>query len=302
MRNTYEPGHSRWTGITGWLTVGCTLAAILCALLSVSSYPPLTAELCLAGASAVFACCWVAASYRAGRIGPLDKPRPLPGSRPSDRVLSWLFAFGVPFAVAAAWMVGVTGSSAEGMERERLERIDYERRDVEIVRPVGDPVYSPPGEDTAGFWTTDLLVRVPFTTGPRELVLEEYTTSRRPAEGMLVDAYYAPGHPEEGASEHWAFDFGQLFGPFMVVVLVFVLPFLIGAVAWIKSELFDFQVQSLRRFRPLLHLPVLGILLCGLALLLPVALEFEVGGFHRLPAFLGSLTPLLALAWVVREN
>ncbi|MFE4262471.1 hypothetical protein [Streptomyces sp. NPDC056883] len=292
-------GHSRWTGITGWLTVGCALAAILCALFSVSPYPPLTAELCLAGASAVFACCWIVASYRA-RIGPLDKLRPLPDNRPSDRVLSWLFAFGVPFAVAAAWMVGVTGSSETGMERERLERIGYEQREVEIVRPVGDPAYTPPGNDTAGFWTADLLVRVPFTTGPHELVLEGYTTAHRPAQGMSVDAYYAPGHPEEGASKYWDLDFGRAFAYFMAAL--FVLPILIGAGAWIKSEMYDSQVEDLRRFHPRLHLPVLGILLCGLLLLLPVALEFEVGGFHRLPAFLASLTPLLALAWVARES
>ncbi|MFB6523923.1 hypothetical protein [Streptomyces sp. NPDC056401] len=299
MGNTYEPGHSRWTGVTGWLTVGCALAAILCALLSVSPYPPLTAELCFAGASAVFACCWVVASYRA-RVGPLDKPRPLPGSRPTDRVLSWLFAFGVPFAVAAAWMVGITGSSAEGMERERLQRIGYEQREVEIVRPVGDPVYSPPGDDTAGFWTADLLVRVPFTTGPRELVLEGYTTSRRPAQGMDVDAFYAPGHPEEGAAEHWSLDLGLAM--VYVFAAIFVLPFLIGAGAYIKSEMYSSLVEDLRRFRPVLHLPVLGILLCGLALLLPVALEFEVGGYNRLPAFLAGLTPLLALAWAARES
>ncbi|MFE4637156.1 hypothetical protein ACFRJ1_27770 [Streptomyces sp. NPDC056773] len=298
MGNTYEPGHSRWTGVTGWLTVGCALAAILCALLSVSAYPPLTAELCFAGASAVFAGCWVVASYRA-RVGPLDKPRPLPGRRPTDRVLNWLFAFGVPFAVAAAWMVGATGSSADGMERDRLERIGYERREVEIVRPVGDPSYTP-GNEGPGSWTADLLVRVPFTTGPRELVLEGYTSSQRPAQGMRVDAYYAPGHPEEGASEYWELELGLAFGYFMAAI--FVLPFLIGAGAWIKSETFDFQMESLRRFRPVLHLPVLGILLCGLVLLLPVALEFEVSGYDRLPAFLAGLTPLLALAWVVREN
>ncbi|MFE2287859.1 hypothetical protein ACFXDJ_27295 [Streptomyces sp. NPDC059443] len=107
MARTYVPGRSRWTGATGWLMVASALGAIVCALTPLSRYPPLTAALSLAGASAFFACCWVVASYRA-RTGPLDEPW-TPRRRRGDRVLPWIFAFGVPFAVAAALMVLFAG-------------------------------------------------------------------------------------------------------------------------------------------------------------------------------------------------
>lgn len=179
MRHTYyEPGRSRWTGITGWLMVASAIGALACAVTPVSPYPPLTAELAFAAASAVFACCWVVASYRA-RVGPLDKPSPPAGYRRRDQVLPWIFAIGVPLAVAGALVVLCTGSSKEGREIDRLERIGYDSRKVEIVRLVGEPVHTPPTDDTHGSYDTDLVVRVPFDAGPREVVLDGY--NRLPA-------------------------------------------------------------------------------------------------------------------------
>ncbi|MFE4262472.1 hypothetical protein [Streptomyces sp. NPDC056883] len=294
MGDTYEPGRSRWTGITGWLMVGTALGALLCALTPVSPYPPLTAELCFAGASTVFACCWVVASYRA-RIGPLDKPQTLPRRRRGEDSLPWIFAFGMPFAVAAALMVLFTGSSKTGKEIERLDRTGYAQHRVTIVRLAGDPVHTPPSEDSDGWYNTDLVVRVPFDAGPREIALKAYHTSRSPEPGMRVHAYFAPAHPEEGVTGESFRSSALLLEGF---VLVFAVPILIGAGALTKAFMAPYHLEGLRRFRPGVHLPALAILLCGLVLLLPVALEFQVHGYNRLPAFLASFTPALALAWV----
>ncbi|MET9854189.1 hypothetical protein ABZY57_14745 [Streptomyces sp. NPDC006450] len=299
MKDVYEPGRSRWTGITGWLMVASAIGAIACALTPVSPYPPLTAELAFAGASAVFACCWVVASYRA-RVGWLDKPSPPAGPERGARVLPWIFAIGVPLAVAGALVVLCTGSSEYGKRIERLERAGYDERTVEIVRLNGEPVRTPPSEDSDGWYETDLVVRVPFESGPRDVVLERYDTTRFPEPGMRVDAYFAPAHPEEGVAEYT--DMGQAWFLVGGFVMVFAVPFFGIACAVTKSYMDVSDLRYLRRFRPGLHLPALAILLCGLLLLLPVALEFEVDGYNRLPAFLAGLTPVLALTWVVNRR
>ncbi|WP_327306152.1 hypothetical protein OG730_23880 [Streptomyces sp. NBC_01298] len=294
----YEPGRSRWTGITGWLMVASAAAAIGCSLTPVSPYPPLTAELAFAGASALFACGWVVASCRA-RIGPLDKPSPPAGYRRGDGQLAYLFAIGVPFAVAAALVVLFTGSSADGKEIERLERAGYDSGKVEIVRLAGEPVHTPPTEDSHGSYDTDLVVRVPFDSGPRDVALKGYTTSRFPEPGMRVAAHFAPAHPEEGVAEHPAMTRAWLGSP---IAAFFGLLWSGVAAAITKSFMDPSDMKNLRRFRPGTHLPALAILLCGLVLLLPVALEFQVSGYNRLPAFLASLTPLLALTWLVKRR
>ncbi|MCP3760426.1 hypothetical protein [Streptomyces sp. TBY4] len=299
MGNTYEPGRSRWTGITGWLMVASAIGAVLCALTPVSAYPPLTAELVLAGASAVFAACWVVASYRA-RTGPLDKPSPPTGSRTGDHVLSWIFALGMPLAVAGALMVLCTGSSEDGKRIERLERAGYDNRTVEIARLAGDPVRTPPSEDSDGWYDTDLVLRVPFDSGDREVLLKGYETTRSPEPGMRVEAYFAPAHPEEGVAEYT--DMGRARVVIILFALCFAVPLFGGAAAIAKSHMDPSDMEYLRRFRPGVHLPALAILLFGLVLLLPAALEFEVYGYNRLPAFLASLTPVLALTWVVKRS
>ncbi|MCP3760427.1 hypothetical protein [Streptomyces sp. TBY4] len=298
MGNTYEPGRSKWTGITGWLMVGSASAAIGCALTPVSPYPPLTAELVFAGASAVFAACWVVASYRA-RTGPLDKPPPPAGYRAGDERLAYLFAIGVPFAVAAALVVLCTGSSANGKEIERLDRVGYAERKVEIVRLAGEPAFTPPREDVHGWYNTDLVVRAAFDSGPREALLKGFETSRSPEPGMRVTAHFAPAHPEEGVAERPFMTRAWLGDP---IAAFFGLLIFGGAAAITKSFMDPSDMENLRRFRPGTHLPALAILLCGLVLLLPVSLEFPVAGFHRLSALLASLTPVLALTWVVRRR
>ncbi|MFF3216369.1 hypothetical protein ACFYYB_37850 [Streptomyces sp. NPDC002886] len=301
MGNThYEPGHSRWTGITGWLMVASAICAIVCALTPLgSSYPPLTAELVFAAASAVFACCWVVASYRA-RTGPLDKPPAPSGYRPGDHVLPWVFAIGMPLSVAGALMVLCTGSSENGKRIERLERAGYDSRTVEIVRLAGDPVRTPPSEDSDGWYDTDLVVRVPFDSGDREVLLKRYDTIRSPEPGMRVEAYFAPAHPEEGVAEYTSMGGARFV--ITLFVLCFAVPLFAFACGIAKEHMDHHDLRHLRRFRPGVHLPALAILLGGLVLLLPVALEFEVYGYDRLPAFLASLTPALALTWVVKRS
>lgn len=161
---------------------------------------------------------------------------------------------------------------------------------MEIVRLTGEPVHTPPTDDSDGRYETDLLVRVPFDSGPRDVVLKRYDTR----------SYFAPAHPEEGVAEYT--DMGRAWFLVGGFVLVFAVPAFGLACAIAKSYMEVSDLRHLRHFRPGLHLPALAILLCGLALLLPVALECEVDGYNRLPAFLASLTPVLALTWVVRRS
>ncbi|MFC9298341.1 hypothetical protein ACFTWH_16670 [Streptomyces sp. NPDC057011] len=295
MRDTYGPGRSRWTTTTGWLMVASALGALACSLIGWSPYPPLTVEVALAGASAFFAGCWVVASYRA-RLGPVGKP---PARRRTSRVLRWVFAFAVPFATAAAIIVTVTGSSEDGRRTELYEQAGWDHHEVEIVRLDGEPDYTPPSDDSAGHYTTDVIVRVPYAGGPQELALEAAYTKGAPEPGVHVDAYYAPGHPELGVGTEPAHDRGVLL-VFGILAITLGPWFIIGG-ALIKSETEPEDLDRLRRFHPATHLPALAILLTGLVLLLPVALEFEVAGFDRLPAALAVPTPALALTWVAKR-
>ncbi|WP_225798987.1 hypothetical protein [Streptomyces sp. NK15101] len=61
------------------------------------------------------------------------------------------------------------------------------------------------------------------------------------------------------------------------------------------------DLHRLRRFEPGVHLPALGILLAGLVLLLPMALEFQVAGLDRPLALLAVPAPALALTWLVKR-
>ncbi|MFJ4779263.1 hypothetical protein [Streptomyces sp. NPDC088762] len=311
MRDAYGPGRSRWTTTTGTLMVASALGAIACALVGVSPYPPLTVEVGLAGASAFFAGCWVVASYRA-RVGPpapwgaLDKPpatvtRPAkpPAPRRPGNLLRYVFAFGVPLATAAALVVAFTVSGEEGRRAERLQRAGWEHHEVSIVRLTGPPDHTPPSDDTDGYYNTDVIVRVPYESGPRDVTLEAAYTREAPEPGMAVDTYYSPGHPELGVGSR---PVPEHMGVFVLVMLAIVGgPWFIIGGALIKTQAKPEDLRRLRRFHPATHLPALAILLAGLVLLLPVALEFEVAGLRRLPAFLASLTPGLAVTWVVRR-
>ncbi|MFJ8214162.1 DUF3592 domain-containing protein [Streptomyces sp. NPDC096033] len=303
MKRTYEPRRTPWTTTTGWLMLTSALAAVVCSLAGVSPYPPLTVEISLAGASAVFAACWAAASYLAGRRLPkvsLSKtpPAPAPGRRPA-RLLRHLLAFGVPFATAAALVVAYTGPGEDGRRSERLERAGYELHRAEIVRLTGEPDHTPANEDHDGYYETDAVLRVPYDDGPREVPVKAVYTKGAPGPGTVVDVYYAPAHPEVGVGTR---SVSKRSTPVITLGLfLFTGPWLIIAGAWIRSELSPASLRRFRRFDPATHLPALAILLLGVLALLPVALEAEVAGFSRLWAVLAFPAPILALMWVARR-
>ncbi|WP_330297023.1 hypothetical protein [Streptomyces sp. NBC_00503] len=295
MRNTYEPGRSRWTTATGWLMLTSALGALVCTLLRLSPYPPLTPALACAGASAFFACCWIAASY-AARPGPLEKAVPDP--RAPGRILPYVFAIGVPLATAAALSVAITPSSAYGQRAERLERAGWDRHEAEVVRLTGEPDCTAPDDDVQQCFT-DLVLRIPYTSGTREVSMPGMRTRTAPEPGWELTVYYAAGDPEVGVGTEPARD--QVKWWLLLIFAVAVVPWFVLPMFFIRAQLEPGRVHTLRRWRPRTHLPALGHLFGGLVLLLPAALEVPVAGFMRLPALLAALTPGLALRSVAKR-
>ncbi|MFF2195758.1 hypothetical protein [Streptomyces sp. NPDC058157] len=297
--NAYGPGRTRWTSATGWLMVGSAAAAALCAITGVSPYPPLTVETCLAGASALFAACWVAASLHARRVpSEVDLCKADPRGRPRGRPLRIVIAFGVPVATFAALVVCFTGSGEEGRRVERLERAGYDRHEARIVRLAGEPVHHPATDDDAEYYSTDVVLSVPYDDGPRDVAVTGVSTRERPGPGTTAQVFFAPGHPEAGVGTSPARSADGLIAVIFLIVLG-PWPFVAGAV--IKSSMEAAALERTRRFDPGTHLPALGLLLLGVLALLPLALEVPVAGSTRLWAPLALPAPTLALWWVARR-
>lgn len=275
------------------------VGAVGCSLAGVSAYPPLLPEVALAGVSALCAVGWVVASYRVRGQGHLDAPPRK--ARPENKVLPYLFAFGIPVSTVAAFLVIFTPSTARGQWEERMEAAGYEQYTVSVVRLAGKPAYVPEGEDNDPYYLTDVVVRVPFRDGAREVTVEDYSTAPEPpAPGTELEVYYAPGAPDGPVGEHDEVGGETAFLTWMSAI--FVWPWVIIAGCCMKSYMEVSDLQRMRRFRPVVHLPALGILLAGVVLLLPMALEFRVAGYDQLPAFVAAFTPALALTWVAKAS
>ncbi|MEV6354553.1 hypothetical protein [Streptomyces hydrogenans] len=323
----HTSGGSAATRICGWGMVVSAGAAVGCSLTGVSPYPPLAAELALAGTSALFAVAWVVASCRRPREPDhfADRPRKprgprgvggfgrfggsrgaggsggLRGSRGPNPALPYVFGFGIALATIAAFLVIFTPSTERGRWEERMLAAGYGEFEVPVVRVSGEPEFVPEGQDNDAYHLTDVVVRVPFAAGPREVVVEGMYSATEPlAPGAEVAVYFAPGAPDSPVTEHDQVEEDALFLDFALAVWVW--PWIVIAGVIMKSQMEASDLHRLRRFRPAVHLPALGILFAGLVLLLPMALEFRVAGYDQLPAFLASFTPALALTWVVRAS
>ncbi|WP_371616462.1 hypothetical protein [Streptomyces sp. NBC_00454] len=298
MSNTYEPGRSRWTRATGRLMVISAAATVGAVWIKLDPYPPLKAELALTGITVFFAGCWIAASHRA-RTGPAGARPALPPAGQPSRGLSRLLAVGTVLAGAAALLLAFTVTGDFGREQERLERAGIDAHRIPVARVLSTP--EPTGKKSASrekLYTADLAFQVPYDDGEvRELVLRSFKTIGPPEPGMKVDLYYARGHPEievrTGPPGLGTLDV-------MLYIMVGV-PALVFAAGALKAADARF-VHTLRRFHARVHLPAFGILLVGVALLLPVALESRADGFARGAAGLAALTPWLALRQVRRAG
>ncbi|MFF0477875.1 hypothetical protein [Streptomyces sp. NPDC004284] len=302
LRGMDTPGRSAATTLTGWGMVLSAGAALPVSLAGVSPYPPLVAPLALAGLSVAFAAAWVLASYRASTHrsrDPLSKP--YRETRRPNPALRYVFGFGVALATAAAFMAVFTIDSDYGRETERLEAAGYDQYRVPVVRLVSDPVFHKGDEDHDPYYTTDLVLRIPYASGPREVTVRDvYTRVKRPVAGRTkVGVYFAPRDPAVPVVENGSRD---TFWYFLIPFAIWGGPWTLIAGGILSGSMDDNEVHGLRRFEPDVHLPALGILLVGLALLLPVALGFEVAGHDRLPALLASLTPALAFTWLVKRG
>lgn len=292
------PGRSAATTITGWGMLLSASAAVVCSLAWASPYPPLIPELALAALAVLFAAGWVVASHHARIDAPLSKP--YRDTRKPNPVLPYLLGFGIPLATLAAFLTIFTVGSDYGRETERLKAAGYDQYTVTVVRLAGKPQHHPETEDRDPYYLTDLTLRIPYEDKPREVTVRGmYTRYEPPTPGMKIDVYFAPRDPGAPVAEN-----AERTEPGRAVTLfaaVWIWPWVLIAGGTCASQLSAKAVHKLRRFRPAVHLPALGILLTGLLLLLPMALEFQVAGRDQLFAFLASLTPALALTWLVRS-
>ncbi|MFH8837685.1 hypothetical protein [Streptomyces sp. NPDC017868] len=297
----YTPGRSAATTLTGWGMVLSAGAAVLVSLAGVSPHAPLIPAPALAGLSVLFATAWVVASYRSSTRtrDPLSKP--YRETRRPNPALRYVFGFGVALATAAALMTVFTIDSAYGRETEHLEAAGYDEYRVPVVRLAGGPVFHEGDQDQDPYYTTDLVLRIPYESGPREVTVPGmYTRFEPPVAGRTkVDVYFAPRDPEGPVVEDGR---RETTWTHLLVFAFWGAPWTLVAGGILSGCMDDDEVHGLRRFEPAVHLPALGILLTGLALLLPVALEFEVAGHAHLPALVAVPTPALAFTWLVKRG
>ncbi|MFF9193678.1 hypothetical protein ACF09L_00595 [Streptomyces sp. NPDC014779] len=286
--------RSAWTTLTGWGTLLSAAAAVGCALWGVSPYPPLIVETGLVALAVVFAVAWIVASLRA----PLRTGLPPAGGRG----LAWLVAWLVPLATLACFDLGFMVSPEYGRETERLEAAGFGRYSVTVARLAGDPVRGDNASDEPVYFETDLVLRVPYENGLREVTVPGmYTRYEPPKAGMSIDVHYAPGDPRPDSP---VLEDGRRWGTGVIgtrLILVTFMPvFFAGAL--LTGLLRHDMPRGMRRFAAPVHLPALGIALLGLLLLLPTALGWDAGGLTRPAAFLSCVTPGAALAWVWRRS
>ncbi|MDT9690510.1 hypothetical protein Q5762_19625 [Streptomyces sp. P9(2023)] len=307
----YTPGELRkhrrtrsvWTSLTGWGMAVSVAGAIGCVLWGVAPYPPLYAEMGFAALFVLFAAAWIVSSRRAPgrnsywrRRGPVNTPL---SSEYLGRAPVWLLAWLVPPATLACLAMGLMVSPEYGRETARLNAARYGEHPATVVRLAGDPVQGDNASDEPVFFHTDLVLRIPYDSGPREVTMAGmYTRNAPPKTGMTIEVYYAPGdpRPDSPVLTDGRRDRPGVFHSFTVFGFVLVIPagaLLTGALGW---EL----TPRVRRFTPDVHLPAFGIVALGLLLLLPTAIGWEAAGLARPAAFLACVTPGAALAWAWR--
>ncbi|MFB7937209.1 hypothetical protein [Streptomyces sp. NPDC056049] len=282
------------TTLTGWGMLLSAVGAVGCVLWGVGPYPPLVTETGFAALAVVFAAAWIVASRRAPQHA---------GSLPGKgRVVVWLVAWLVPLATMACFILGFMVSPEYGRETERLDAARFGPYEVTVARLAADPVRGDNASDEPVFFETDLVLRVPYDSGPREVTVPRmYTRYEPPKAGTRIDIYYAPGDPRPDSpvvQDGRRRDTGVL-GSGMLILGLF--PVVCAGVV-LTGALAHGMPCGARRYAPPVHLPAFGILLAGLLLLLPAALGWEAGGRARPAALLSAVTPGAALAWIWRSS
>ncbi|MER5884946.1 hypothetical protein ABT160_14055 [Streptomyces sp. NPDC001941] len=295
----FRPGRSRWTTASGWTMVLSAAGAVVGSLVGISSYPPLTGELALAGLSAVSAVVWVCTSWRA-RAGDNPFADPYEETRRPSRPLTYLFALGIPFSCAAALLLALTPTSAEGKETERALAAGMDEHTVRVHRVAADPAPAGRNEDGQDLYRADLVFRIPFDRGPQEFTLRAHQQVGRPHKGESVTLWFSPAHPEAGVRTSAPLDWAGWGRGFL---LFWIVPFAGFASAAVKSQMAKRDVHEMRRFRPGVHLPALAILLLGVAALVPLALELDLFGvWSRVLALPAAAAPWLAVTWLCKAD
>ncbi|MFC8918058.1 hypothetical protein ACFT5C_20040 [Streptomyces sp. NPDC057116] len=294
------PARSTATTLTGWGMVLSGAGAVAASVWGVSPYPPLVPELLLAGLAVVCAVGWVTASYRAAARARDPLSKPYRESRKPNPVLPYLVSFGVPVATFAAILTAFTVSSSYGRETERLEAVGYDEYEVTVVRLAGKPEFHEGDQDRDPYYLTDLTLRIPYESGPREVTVPGvYTRHKPPAPGTEVEVHYAPRDPGTPVTDNGKRSSSVRF--FLVAFLgLWIWPLILITGFGLKSYASAENLHRLRRFRPFVHLPAFGILLTGVVMLLPTALELEAAGYALPLALLSCLTPALATVWMVK--
>ncbi|MER5970260.1 hypothetical protein ABT112_11085 [Streptomyces sp. NPDC002055] len=323
------------TRTTGWLTLLCAYGAIVMGLAPWLFLPPkaeLLAPLC---AAVLFACCWVFSSWTAerrraaerryeksrgadmlrsvektwstggagrnGRAGSTDKPRRAVAARRTrqrrpSRVLRWVIGFAIALSSGAALCQGVGPDGEQAAWRAEVLKSGGGSYRVPIDRVTGTPVGTGVSINDVKQYAARVVVTLDFPHGSRAVTVEGARTAGPPKAGKPVHVLYAPGRPALGVrdSREGFFD-GRVFAFFIWAGAVVAGCFTVGCMepgdaAW------------LRQFRPGVHLPAFGILICGAALLLPLALGFPTTAEGWLLAVGAASTPWLAVAWVKKAS
>lgn len=285
--------RSVWTTLTGWGMLVSAMGAVGCALWGVSPYPPLIVEAVLTALSMAFAVAWIVVSRRAPRRAGLP---PTGGRGPV-----WLVAWLVPLATLVCFDLGFMVSPEYGRETARLEAARFERYTVPIARLAGKPVRGDYASDEPVYFETDLVLRLSYDNGPREVTVPSmYTRYHPPKAGASIDVYYAPGDPRPDSpvledGRRWG---TGVIGTRLLILTIFPVLFAGSLLTGVLSHELP---GAARRYRPSVHLPAFGILVLGLLLLLPTALGWGTGTATHTAAFLACVTPGAALAWVCRS-
>ncbi|WP_406863811.1 DUF3592 domain-containing protein [Streptomyces sp. HUAS MG47] len=282
--------------------------AVGCVLWGVGPYPPLYAETAMAALSLLFAAAWIVSSRRAPRRKSYWPRRGPASTRPfrdtagdggeyGGRVLVWFVALLVPLATLASLAVAFMVTPEYGRETARLDAAGWGEHPATVVRLAGDPVRRQDDSDGPVYHQTDVVLRIPYDDGPREVTKRAMTTRSAPKAGATIRLYYAPGDPRPDSP---VLTDGRRQRPGLAGLNFYLLLGLVLTVppaAILKGALDWDMTPRVRRFRPVVHLPALGILVLGLLLLLPTALAWQPAGPA---AFLSCFTPGAALAWVWR--
>lgn len=298
-----------WTRLTGWATLLVGYATVLVAVVPYRELPPKRQQLWLLGATAACALCWILASalVRAHRRTALRKKtwrrrhEPWPEAR-SSHLLCWVLGFGIALTSAAALCQGVGPDGGDGAWQARVQQAGGMAYDLPVQRVVGRPHPADPEAGRTDEYESTVVVRVPFTSGARQVTLDGVRTHGQPEAGATLRLRYAPKQPGLGVRQVPENDIGSFAGRVIALPAIWIVALAAGLVTAIALHRREAGVRRSRRFEPWVHLPAAAVLACGAALIVPLLIGFPATDTGWALACAAAATPWLALTWVAKTS